>query len=109
MKEHELKQIWKKDEAIQPKVINSVLIEKRAIESQNRLRKRIKWDIAINILLFILAIPFFGENPKTLYSSPLITIIWAWYLWKTSRIYKFDNSFHKFENVKFFLLQKIIW
>lgn len=106
MNEEELKEIWKKEQSIPLKNVNIELIRKRALESQNKLRKRIKWDIAVNVLLYVLISPSFFYFPQVLVVVPFAIAVWIWYLWELLRIYKHDANLQEFENVKSFLVSK---
>ena len=107
MNEEELKEIWKKDKTSPIQNIDFERIKKIALKSQKKLRNKIKKDIAVNILLYVLVIPIFlFRRPETLFFLPFVTVIWIWYLWEVLRIYKYDTDFQKPEHVKDFLIGK---
>jgi hypothetical protein len=106
MNEEELKKIWKKAESVSLKNVNIELLGRRALESQNKLQKKIKWDITINVLFYVFFAPVFFRYPETLFFLPFATAVWIWYLWETLRIYKLDANFQESENIKKFLAVK---
>lgn len=106
MNEEKLKAIWNEEKTIPLKNINTELIGQRALESQNKLRKKIKWEIAICILFYILISPGILRYPETLFFLPFVTVIWVWGLYKTLRIYRLETNFRQFNNIKNFLIVK---
>ena len=106
MNEEELKAIWKKEEKFSAENFDFERIKNNASKAQKKLQTKIKWDIATNILVYVIGAPVFFYFPKALIVLPFATAVWVWYLWEVLRIYKYDTNFQKSENIKNFLLGK---
>ena len=102
MNEQELKEIWKSVDAENLPKINFEAVQKNLIGWQNKLRKKIKIDLFITIVLNLIAIPFYISIPYFIYFTPLIAFIWIWYLLQMRRLYKYETKPHDFKNTKEF-------
>lgn len=106
MNEQELKEIWKTTDSQDLPEIDFEAVKKNIAGWHDKLRRKIKIDILINVLFYIAVIPAFIAYPKILYFAPLIIIIWIWYLWELLRIYKHETASADGENTKEFLKKK---
>ena len=106
MNEEELKAIWNEDENFTVENFDFKGIGKLTLNAQKKLQSKIKWDIIINILLYLLFTPLFFYFPKSLVVLPFMIAAWIWYLWENLRIYKYDADFQRYENIKIFLAEK---
>lgn len=106
MNEEELKAIWQKNENLSLENIDFERIKQLSLQSQQKLRRKIIWDIAITALVNILCLPVFWSDPKLLIIVPVMTAIWVWYLWEMNRLYKLETDIQKFDSLKDFLLRK---
>ncbi len=106
MNEQELKELWKSDEPIDLRNVNFEKIQENVTAWQGKLRRKIKLDIFINILGYVLLIPVFYILPKLLYLSPIFAVIWIWYLWELWRIYKLETKSFGFEDTRLHLEEK---
>ena len=106
MNEQELKEIWKSGEPSDLQNVDFEKIRKNIKTWQDKLRRKIKTDIFLNLLTYILLLPFFYFMPKLVYLTPVMAIIWAWYLWELLRIYKLETKSFGVENTKLHLEKK---
>lgn len=100
MNEEELKVIWKKNENLSLGNIDFEVIKQKSLESQNKLRKRIKREVIANVIVYILMLPIFYFYPKILLLTPALVAVWVWYLWELKRIYRIENKVYDFANLK---------
>jgi hypothetical protein len=106
MNEVELKAIWQKNENLSLENFDFESIKLMAIESQQKLRKRIKKEIIVGALLYLVLIPIFYFFPKTMFLIPIFIAVWVWYLWELKRIYRVNAEFQNLENLKLILQTK---
>jgi hypothetical protein len=73
---------------------------------QNKLRRKIKLDILLNVLLLIILVPACFVLPELVYFMPIViagSILGYWKLWK---IYKQETGIENAKNSKEFLNKK---
>jgi hypothetical protein len=106
MNEEELKAIWKKNENISLGNIDFNRVKLVSQKLQKNLRRKIRWDVAANVLIFLLTLFFCYHFPKLLLLTPFYVAVWWWYLWEMNRLYKIETDFQSFANLKEFLQRK---
>lgn len=106
MNEDELKNIWRQEEKIPLKNIDMEWIGQQTLLSKNELQRKLKWDVTMNVLSYVIFVPFAFYDPKVLFLIPFAAAVWIWYLWEIRRLYKYEAVFQNVENVKSFLTGK---
>lgn len=106
MNEEELKNIWKRNDKETGLNFNFKEIESSLNLSRAKLRRKIKLDIFLNILIYILFAPVFYYFPKSVFLLPMLIAVFAWYLLKITKIYKFEKDFANLSNAKELLIEK---
>lgn len=106
MNEKELIEIWQSVDKVAKKEIDFEQLQRNISTVRGKLRRKIKWDISLNVLVYILLIPAFILMPRILYLAPFLALIWAWYLWELLRIFKYENKGFENEDTKTYLKDK---
>lgn len=106
MNEEDLKTIWKKDEPFPLETFDFERIKTAALDSQKKLQRKIRWDISVNVLLYVLISPVFYYFPRIVVVLPFMLAVWIWYFREIFKIYRYDNDFRKQANIKKFLAGK---
>lgn len=106
MNEQELKEIWKSVDEEDLPIINFEEIQKEFVGWQSKLQRKIKIDIFLNVLFYIVLIPVFIAFPKLIYLFPVIALVWIWYLWELLRIYRQEKLSSGLEYTKLYLEKK---
>lgn len=100
MNEEALKEIWNTDKAAGAQATAAIAardfnrVEQDIRGWQQKLRRKIKLDVLFNVLAYVLLFPLVLLTrlvfllPVILYTSPLLLLVWIWYLWENIRIYR---------------------
>ncbi|MBX7169876.1 MAG: hypothetical protein K1X72_02890 [Pyrinomonadaceae bacterium] len=106
MDENELKAIWQKSEKVSVNKIDFEVIKQKSIASQNKLKKRFKKEVIVCFIVYAALLPIFYFNPKVLFLTPFLILIWVWYLWELKRINQIEMDFQNHENLREILQTK---
>ena len=106
MDENELKAIWQKNEEVSLDKIDFEVIKQRSIASQNKLKQRLRKEVIVCVIIYLALLPIFYFNPKVLFLTPFLILIWVWYLWEINRINQIETNFQNLENLREILQTK---
>lgn len=106
MNEEQLKAIWQQEDKISLDKIDFEAIKQKSLQTQEKLSFRLKQEIKVGVLLYVLLLPIFYVFPKVLLLIPGFIAVWVWYLWELQRLYRIDTEFQNFENLKEILQTK---
>lgn len=106
MNENELKELWNSEDSKSLPKIDFEQVQENISVWQNKLRRKIKFDISINAILLIALIPVCFILPKLTYFMPLIILMSLWSFRKLWHIYQQEMQINNYENTRMFLETK---
>lgn len=104
MNEEELRAIWQKNENLSLENFDFAAVTQKAVQSQQKLRRKMRWEFVYGILILLFNIFFFFRFPQLLLILPILIAAWIWVHWETKRIYQLESE--DFANLKEFLQKK---
>lgn len=105
MNEEKLKEIWQADQSAP--AIDFAELQTASSAWQDKLRRKIKIDIAAQILLLGVALVLVLFYPKLFFMFWFGVIVAVWYIWEIVRIYRAEKEEFTRGSVKQFLIGKI--
>lgn len=105
MNEEELKQIWRKKEAIPLKSINMEFIQQYTVNTQNSLQKLARREMIAGLIALVIFALDFIYTGNFYFGLSWMAIICIYFLWDKRRKAKADEI-NRTENVRKYLLDK---
>ena len=106
MNEEELKEIWKTDQTAP--TIDFARFEEILSAWQDKLRRKIKIDIAVEFIsvgVVLLIVLFY---PKLFFIFWFALILAVWYIWEILKFYQLEKRYEDYNNVKQFLNERFL-
>lgn len=105
MNEEKLKKIWQSEETAP--TIDFPQLQKTLSTWQDKLRRKIKIDIAAQILLLGVALLLVLFYPKLFFMFWFGVVVAVWYIWEILRLYRAETKEVSRSSIKQFLIAKI--
>lgn len=103
MNEQELKEIWKSDEIKDFPNIKFEQFQKDIVGWHGKLRRKIKIETLVGIVIFVGLVPLAFALPEIIYYYPIIAVMVIWGFWEVWRIYRQETGADDCKNTKEFL------